>query len=165
MSERSNIRLVVLGVLLISLIGTLVARLSYMQLVAGSEYEAQAANNSTREVLNPAVRGLILDQRGRPLVANRISLVVSVDRLALAREDDDGAASIANLAQALACLYLGAVLLANLSRQPALRSQLLHRCIRTRPRPETRSAQTQPSTRTQFALLRALNLQQALHSI
>ena len=101
MSERSNIRLVVLGVLLISLIGTLVARLSYMQLVAGSEYEAQAANNSTREVLNPAVRGLILDQRGRPLVANRISLVVSVDRLALAREDDDGAASIANLAQAL----------------------------------------------------------------
>ena len=78
MSEKSSLRLVVLGVLIASLLGTLLARLFYLQLVAGDEYKAQAASNSTREVIAPAVRGLILDQRGRPLVANRTSLVVSV---------------------------------------------------------------------------------------
>lgn len=101
MSDRSHLRLVVLGVLIISLIGTLVARLSYLQLVVGEEYAAQAASNSTREVITPAVRGLILDQRGRPLVSNRTSLVVSVDRTVLAREEDGGAAVLDNLARAL----------------------------------------------------------------
>ena len=101
MSERSNLRLVVLGVLLVSLVGTLMARLVYLQLVAGDTYRAAAASNSTREVISPAVRGLVLDQRGRPLVANRISLVVSVDRVALSREDDEGVAVLARLARAL----------------------------------------------------------------
>ncbi|MEK9809011.1 MAG: penicillin-binding transpeptidase domain-containing protein [Candidatus Nanopelagicales bacterium] len=101
MSDRSNIRLVVLGVLIISLISTLFARLFYLQIVVGDEYAAQAASNSTREVVTPAVRGLILDQRGRPLVANRTSLVVSVDRSILAREEDDGAAVLNRLASAL----------------------------------------------------------------
>jgi penicillin-binding protein 2 len=101
MSDRSHLRLVVLGVLIISLVATLVARLSYLQLVVGEEYAAQAASNTTREVITPAVRGLILDQRGRPLVANRTSLVVSVDRTILAREDDDGVAVLDRLADAL----------------------------------------------------------------
>lgn len=101
MSERSSLRLIVLGVLVVSLIGTLVARLSYLQLVAGDSLRAAAASNSTREVIAPAVRGLVLDQRGRPLVANRVSLVVSVDRMVLAREDDDGREIVERLAQAL----------------------------------------------------------------
>ena len=101
MSEKSSLRLVVLGVLIASLLGTLLARLFYLQLVAGEEYKAQAASNSTREVISPAVRGLILDQRGRPLVANRTSLVVSVDRSELLREPDDGEAVLARLADAL----------------------------------------------------------------
>lgn len=101
MSEKSNLRLIVLGVLIISLVGTLLARLFYLQVVAGDEYRAQAASNSTREIVTPAVRGLILDQRGRPLVANRTSLVVSVDRSQLAREDDDGMAVMSRLAETL----------------------------------------------------------------
>jgi penicillin-binding protein 2 len=101
MSDRSHLRLVVLGVLIVSLIATLTARLFYLQLVVGEEYAAQAASNTTREVVAPAVRGLILDQRGRPLVANRTSLVVSVDRSVLDREADEGAATIAKLAEAL----------------------------------------------------------------
>ncbi len=101
MSDRSHLRLVVLGVLIVSLVGTLVARLFYLQLVVGEEYAAQAASNTTREVITPAVRGLILDQRGRPLVANRTSLVVSVDRTILAREEDDGVAVLDRLADAL----------------------------------------------------------------
>ena len=101
MSDRSQLRLVVLGVLIVSLIATLVARVFYLQLVVGEEYAAQAASNTTREVITPAVRGLILDQRGRPLVANRTSLVVSVDRTALAREEDDGVGVLDRLADAL----------------------------------------------------------------
>ncbi|MCX6421171.1 MAG: penicillin-binding protein 2, partial [Actinobacteria bacterium] len=91
MSDRSNLRLVVLGVLVFSLLCTLGARLVYLQLVAGESFKAQAVDNSTRDLVTPAVRGLILDQDGRPLVANRVSLVVSVDRAALRKQDDDGA--------------------------------------------------------------------------
>lgn len=101
MSERSTLRLVVLGVLVLSLIGTLMARLFYLQLVAGESYRAAAASNSTRDVVTPAVRGLILDQRGRPLVANRISLVVSIDRTVLERQEDGGEQVLARLGEAL----------------------------------------------------------------
>ncbi len=101
MSDRSNLRLIVLGVLVFSLLCTLGARLVYLQLVAGESFKAQAVDNSTRDLVTPAVRGLILDQDGRPLVANRVSLVVSVDRAALRKQDDDGAAVLQRLADAL----------------------------------------------------------------
>ena len=101
MSERSNLRLLVLGVLVISLLGTMLARLFYLQVLEGSEYRAAAVNNTVREVVEPAVRGLVVDQAGRPLISNRTSLVVTVDRLALQREDDKGEAVIARLANIL----------------------------------------------------------------
>lgn len=98
MSERSNLRLLVLGVLVVSLLGTLLARAFYLQVLEGAGYRAAAADNTVREVVDPAVRGLILDQAGRPLVSNRTSVVVTVDRQELAKEDDDGAAVIKRLA-------------------------------------------------------------------
>lgn len=101
MSERSNLRLLVLAVLVLSLLGTLLARTFYLQVLEGSAYRAQAASNTVREVVEPAVRGLVLDQAGRPLVANRTSVVVTVDRQTLAKEDDDGAAVIKRLAKIL----------------------------------------------------------------
>lgn len=101
MSERSNLRLLVLGVLVVSLLGTLLARAFYLQVLEGAEYRAAATNNTVRDVVDPAVRGLILDQAGRPLVANRTSVVVTVDRQQLAKEDDDGAAVIKRLAAIL----------------------------------------------------------------
>lgn len=100
-SERSNLRLLVLVVLVISLLGTMLARLYYLQVMEGAEYRAAAVNNTVREVVEPAVRGLVIDQAGRPLVSNRTSLVVTVDRQTLAREEDDGAAVVARLAQIL----------------------------------------------------------------
>lgn len=100
-TERSNLRLLVLGVLVISLLGTLLARLYYLQIMEGAEYRAAAVNNTVREVVEPAVRGLVVDQAGRPLVSNRTSLVVTVDRQALQQEDDDGAAIISRLAAIL----------------------------------------------------------------
>ena len=101
MSQRSNLRLLVLGVLVVSLLLTLLARSFYLQVVTGSTYTAAAQSNSVRELVEPAVRGLILDQAGRPLVSNRTSVVVTVDRTTLAKEPDDGAAVIERLAKIL----------------------------------------------------------------
>ena len=101
MSERSNLRLLVLAVLVLSLLGTLVARAYYLQIMEGTEYRAAAQSNTVREIVEPAVRGLILDQAGRPLVANRTSVVVTVDRQVLAKEDDGGKAVVKRLADIL----------------------------------------------------------------
>jgi penicillin-binding protein 2 len=89
MSQRSNVRLLILGALMFSLVATLVGRLYYLQVVTGEEYKVAAVNNTVREVVEPAVRGLILDQAGRPLVANRTSLVITVDKVVLEREAED----------------------------------------------------------------------------
>lgn len=101
MSERSNLRLIVLGVLILSLIITLLGRLYYLQVMTGDTYRVAAENNTVREIVTPAVRGLILDQAGRPLVSNRTSLVVTVDRTVLQREPDNGEAVIERLSEAL----------------------------------------------------------------
>jgi penicillin-binding protein 2 len=100
-SERSNLRLLVLAVLVLSLLGTLLARAFYLQIVTGETYRAAAVENTAREVVEPSVRGLVLDQAGRPLVSNRTSVVVTVDRQELAKEDDDGAAVIRRLSNIL----------------------------------------------------------------
>ena len=91
----------ILGVLVLSLLGTLVSRLMYLQLLSGESYRAAAQSNTAREVVNPAVRGLILDQVGRPLVSNRTSMVVTINRVTLEREADGGKRVINRLAKAL----------------------------------------------------------------
>ena len=101
MSDRSTHRVVILGVLLLSLLGTLLGRLYYLQIATGAQYRAAAESNAVREIVHPAVRGLILDQAGRPLVSNRTSMIVEIDRVRLQREPDDGAEVIARLAKTL----------------------------------------------------------------
>lgn len=100
-SERSNLRLIVLGILIFSLFATLVSRLFYLQVMEGDEYRAAAENNSVREVVEPAVRGLILDQAGRPLVSNRTSIVVTINRQELNQQDEKGDVIIKRLAKIL----------------------------------------------------------------
>lgn len=100
-SERSNLRLIVLGILIFSLFATLVSRLFYLQVMEGDEYRAAAENNSVREVVEPAVRGLILDQAGRPLVSNRTSIVVTINRQELNQQDEKGDVVIKRLAEIL----------------------------------------------------------------
>jgi penicillin-binding protein 2 len=80
LTSRSQLRLVVVQVLVLSLFATLLARLWYLQVVGGDSYQAAAQSNAVREVEIPAPRGLIVDDMGRPLVANRTSWVVTVDR-------------------------------------------------------------------------------------
>ncbi len=77
---RSHSRLVVVQVMVVSLFATLFARLWYIQVHGEQTYQAAAVSNAVRSVDIPAPRGLIVDDQGRPLVANRTSWVVTVDR-------------------------------------------------------------------------------------
>ena len=84
-ARKSRLRLVVVQALVFSLFATLFARLYYLQVLDGAAYQAQAASQSVREIVVQPQRGLIVDAMGRPLVANRPSWVVSVDRTMLGR--------------------------------------------------------------------------------
>ncbi len=86
--QTSRLRLFVMQVGMLSLFLTLFARLWYLQVFTGEEYQAKAAEQSIREVVVPPARGLIVDDEGRPLVANRTSWVVSLDRSVLAKLSD-----------------------------------------------------------------------------
>lgn len=105
MSERSQLRLFVLRVLVISLLATLFARLWYLQVLAGDQYARAATDNRVREVVTPATRGQILDDRGRPFISNKTALVVSVDRAALLRQRDRGSAVLHRLSRVIRMPY------------------------------------------------------------
>ncbi|HSO05535.1 MAG TPA: hypothetical protein VLQ92_13700, partial [Candidatus Limnocylindrales bacterium] len=98
MTDRVHARLLILAVLVMSLVATLAARAFSLQVVDAEQARAAAEDNRVRELVIPAARGMVLDQQGRPLAANRISLDVSVDRRELRRLDDDGAAVLDRLA-------------------------------------------------------------------
>ena len=93
-ARTSRLRLVVIEALVLSLFATLFARLWYLQVDNGSAYQAAAASQSRREVVVQPTRGLIVDDMGRPLVANRPSWVVSIDRTVLDKLDDADRATV-----------------------------------------------------------------------
>lgn len=83
--QRGRLRLLVIQALVFSLFATLFVRLYYLQVVSGERYDAQAASQSVREIVVQPQRGLVVDAQGRPLVSNRASWVVSVDRTMLGK--------------------------------------------------------------------------------
>jgi len=93
---KARLRLFVIGVLVFSLFCTLFARLWYMQVMSGADYTQAATQNHTRQVLVPAPRGTIVDSKGRTLVGNRVSLVITVDRSILAKLPDKQQAVVLN---------------------------------------------------------------------
>ncbi|MET9614119.1 penicillin-binding protein 2 [Kitasatospora indigofera] len=100
-TRRVTIRLVVLQILVLSLLATLGGRLWYLQIRSASEYTAKATGNHIREVVEPAVRGEILDASGRILAANEARLVVSVSRTSLLQQKDGGKGVLGRLAEVL----------------------------------------------------------------
>ncbi|MBT2505210.1 penicillin-binding protein 2 [Streptomyces sp. ISL-98] len=100
-TPRVQIRLIIIQVLVFSLLLTLGGRLWYIQIRNGDEYTAEAASNGVQQVVQPAVRGSILDARGVPLADNETRLVVSASRTELMKMKDDGKAVLARLAQVL----------------------------------------------------------------
>ncbi|HEX3899147.1 MAG TPA: hypothetical protein VHW74_08235, partial [Mycobacteriales bacterium] len=85
MPDRSRLRLVVLGVLIFSLVATLLGRLWYLQVLDAPTLTQEALSQQVHDVVTPAPRGEILDDTGKPFVDNKPALVVSVDRTALDR--------------------------------------------------------------------------------
>jgi penicillin-binding protein 2 len=89
--DSPRLRLSILGIVVVSLFGALFARLWYLQVMAAPEYRVEAQANRVRTVAEEAPRGRILDAKGRVLVDNRSSLVVTVDPTDLRAVDDRGA--------------------------------------------------------------------------
>ncbi|MEV2212597.1 penicillin-binding protein 2 [Streptomyces sp. NPDC050997] len=100
-TPRVQIRLVVIQILVLSLLGTLGGRLWYLQIREGDEYAKEASGNHVQQVVEPAVRGSILDARGVPLADNETRLVVSASRTDLLKMKDDGEAVLTKLAGVL----------------------------------------------------------------
>ncbi|WP_282794766.1 penicillin-binding protein 2 [Streptomyces sp. CC224B] len=100
-TPRVQIRLVVIQILVVSLLLTLGGRLWYLQVRNGAEYAEEASGNHVQQVVQPAVRGEILDARGVPLADNQTRLVVSASRTELMKMKDDGKAVLAKLAGVL----------------------------------------------------------------
>jgi len=86
---KGRLRLVVVQALALSLFVTLFARLWYLQVLSGEAYQAQAAEQSIRDLVVQPARGLIVDDMGRPLVANRTSWVITLDRTLLGKMAED----------------------------------------------------------------------------
>ena len=101
MNDRSSQRLLVMYILIGSLVVALFGRLYYLQIAAGPKYQQAALDNQSRDIVTPAVRGMILDDRGVPLAVNRTGLVVTVDNVALGKQADGGKAVLTRLAKIL----------------------------------------------------------------
>jgi penicillin-binding protein 2 len=95
--DRSQARLTVLAVFVMSLVVTLGARAFALQVTDAQQARVASSDNRQRELVLPAARGMIVDQRGRPLATNRLALDVTVSRRTLVRQADDGAAVLDRL--------------------------------------------------------------------
>ncbi|MBR7839113.1 penicillin-binding protein 2, partial [Actinospica durhamensis] len=99
--DGARARLGVVQVLVLALLATLGARMWYLQVHSGAQFQAEAAANDLRAVATAAVRGDILDDQGHPLVDNRVSLEATVDLSTLREEPKNGQAALNRLAALL----------------------------------------------------------------
>jgi penicillin-binding protein 2 len=71
LTPRTAVRIAILGAIAMSLLGLLLVRLWFLQVIGGEDYAAAAESNRLRTVITEAPRGNILDRNGDVLVANR----------------------------------------------------------------------------------------------
>lgn len=76
----SRVRTSIIGVVVIALFCALFARLWYLQVASAKEFHQAATANTVREIREPAVRGRVLDAKGRVLIDNRVANQITVDR-------------------------------------------------------------------------------------
>lgn len=86
-SEVIQHRITVIGVFVLFLMGIIVTRLVFLQVLTGSEYLKIAKENKIRVVALDAPRGTIYDRSGRTMIGNRSALTVAVNMLQMAEED------------------------------------------------------------------------------
>jgi len=73
LNPMSAKRIATLGTIVVVLLGILVVRLWFLQVVGARSFEAQAVGNSVRSINIPAPRGEILDRNGVPLAGSRLA--------------------------------------------------------------------------------------------
>ena len=83
--DRIVLRLAIFGVLMIAAFVALFSRLWFLQVLEAGEYRQLAQENRVRFVHSEPPRGRIVDVNGEPLVENRRSLAVTMDRQILDR--------------------------------------------------------------------------------
>jgi penicillin-binding protein 2 len=89
MTEPSmGLRVKVLAVLVLAMFATLTTRLWFLQVLAAEHYQADAQDNAVRLIQVPAPRGVITDANGTPLVDNRASVVITINRQDLGEETE-----------------------------------------------------------------------------
>jgi penicillin-binding protein 2 len=101
----SRRRLLFLYAVVAIMLASLGGRLWYIQVMNTTAFTKLAAENQTRNVAVPAVRGQILDDTGAPMVTNQTELVVSVDEMTLSQEADGGVAVLHRLAKLIGMPY------------------------------------------------------------
>lgn len=105
MNQRSRLSLIVVQVFILSLMVALFGRLFYLQVGAGPKYRDAALSIQSRDIVNPATRGMIVDSSGVPLALNRVGLAVTVDRSLLDAQADKGGAVLSRTAKLLGLSY------------------------------------------------------------
>lgn len=101
MIPASRPRLIVLYLVVAALLIGLATRVWYLQVRTRSAYAAQATSERVREVIEPSIRGPIVDDLGAPIVDSRSALVVSVSMPTLWQQSDGGAAVLRRLGRLL----------------------------------------------------------------
>lgn len=77
---NSRVRLGVIGVIVMALFSGLFARLWFLQIASSESFAAETKANRLRAISEPAVRGSILDVKGRVIVQNRLVDSIQVRR-------------------------------------------------------------------------------------
>ena len=101
MNQRTRLSIFVVQALIISLMAALLGRLFYLQVAAGDRYKAAALDIQSRDIVVPAIRGLIVDANGVPLAMNRVGLAVTVDRSIIDKQEDKGQSILNKVAKIL----------------------------------------------------------------
>jgi len=105
MNQRSRLSLLVFQILVISLMVALFGRLFYLQVPSGPKYRDAALSIQSRDVIYPATRGLIVDSSGVPLALNKVGLAITIDRIAIDQQPDQGVAVMQRLSKLLKLKY------------------------------------------------------------
>jgi penicillin-binding protein 2 len=98
MIPASRPRLIVLSVVVAAMLAGLLVRVWYIQVKSGTAYVAAASSERVRQVIEPPVRGPVLDDLGSPIVNSHPALVVSVSLPRLWQLSDGGASVLRRLA-------------------------------------------------------------------
>ncbi len=101
MIPASRSRLIILYLAVLALFAGLGWRVWNVQVKSGTHYTALASSERVREVVEPAIRGPILDDTGSPIVESKPALVVSVSLPSLWKMNDGGKAMLRRLAGVL----------------------------------------------------------------